>query len=351
MENIFEEFENTKSEELEYGYDAVYKADYFKYSQMEVKKLEWIWEPYIVRGNLNIIVGEGGVGKSYFTTWLLSAISKGEKVPFKDNNFSISNSILQNAEDDIGATILPRLLSNNADTDKIAFFNEIYEVFSIDDIDKLDKVLYELRPSIMVLDPIQAYIGNTNMNSAVEVRNVLKPLRELAERYNCAIVMLMHMNKNTGTNKATNRVMGSYDFIACCRSAILIENNPENPQEKLFIPIKTNLMKENEKNALSFKISDEGKIEWLENKGRINPDEILLQNNNIFDKNSSAKGFILGALSRGELSSEGLKDLVVNKGKISEKTYNITKASLRKEDTIINYQRDNKFYWSLNNEK
>ena len=348
MENIFEEFENTKSEELEYGYDAVYKADYFKYSQMEVKKLEWIWEPYIVRGNLNIIVGEGGVGKSYFTTWLLSAISKGEKVPFKDNNFSISNSILQNAEDDIGATILPRLLSNNADTNKIAFFNETHEVFSIDDINKLDKVLCELRPSIMVLDPIQAYIGDINMNSAVEVRGALRPLKELAEEYNCAIVLLMHLNKNTGTNKATNRVMGSYDFIASCRSAILIESDPDNPSEKLFIPIKTNLMKESEKNTLSFKITDEGSIEWLENKGRINPDEILLQNNNIVDKSNNAKGFILGTLSRGEISANELKNLVLSKGNITEKTYNITKASLHKDGIIKSYQKDGKFYWNLN---
>lgn len=351
MENIFEKVENTKKEKLEYEYNMVYSEDYFTYSQIEVKKLDWIWEPYIVRGNLNIIVGEGGVGKSYFTTWLLSAISKGDKIPFKDDNFCISNLILQNAEDDVGATILPRLLSNNADIDKIGFFNETHESFSIDDLCRLEKKLYELRPSIVVLDPIQAYLGDINMNSAVEVRNTLKPLKMLAEHYNCAIVMLMHLNKNTSTNKATNRVMGSYDFIACCRSAILIENNPENPQEKLFIPIKTNLMKESEKNTLSFKINEDGKIEWLENKGRINPDEVLLQNTNSVDKSSNAKGFIIGTLSRGELSSEELKDLVVNKGKIPEKTYNITKALLRKEDAIINYQRDNKFYWSLNNEK
>lgn len=141
----------------------------------------------------------------------------------------------------------------------------------------------------MIIDPIQAYIGDTNMNSAVEVRNSLKPLKELAEYYNCSIVLLMHLNKNTGTNKATNRVMGSYDFIASCRSAIMIESNPENPEEKLFIPIKTNLMKENEKNTLSFKINDEGKIIWLENKGRIDENELLSQSNSIADKSSSAK--------------------------------------------------------------
>ena len=202
----------------------------------------------------------------------------------------------------------------------------------------------------MIIDPIQAYLGDVNMNSAVEVRSVLRPLKELAEYYNCAIVLLMHLNKNTGTNKATNRVMGSYDFIACCRSAILIETNPENPEEKLFIPIKTNLMKESEKNTLSFKINEEGKIEWLENKGRINPDEILSQNNNTTNKGSNAKEFILGILSRGDISASNLRDLVVNTGNITEKTYNIAKASLHKEGIIKSYQSNKEFYWSLNKE-
>lgn len=47
--------------EVEYEglYDVVYKADYFTYSEMVVKQVEWLWEPYIVKGNLNIIVGDG----------------------------------------------------------------------------------------------------------------------------------------------------------------------------------------------------------------------------------------------------------------------------------------------------
>ena len=322
--------------------------NYYVFSQRKVKELEWLWKPYLIKGNLNIIVGDGGVGKSYFITWLLSAISKGSKIPFDEKNFVIGNSILQNAEDDPDATILPRLLANDADTDKIGFFNEEEKSLSIHQLERLESKLKELRPEVLVLDPIQAYIGDININSSVEVRNALKPLKILAQTYNCAIVMIMHLNKNNSVNKATNRVMGSYDFIASCRSAILIESNPQNPEEKLFIPIKTNLMKENEKNTLSYKINEQGKIEWLENKGRINADEILSQKNSFIDKNSNAKGFIIGALSRGDLGANELKELVMKKGKNTEKTYNISKASLHKENVINSYQKDKQFYWSLN---
>ena len=321
----------------------IIQEDYHTFSEREVKELNWLWKPYIIRGNLNIIVGDGGVGKSFFTAWLLSAVSSGGKVPFNYFNFDMERCILQNAEDDIDATILRRLRANGANTDNIGYFDEENNSFSIQQLDRLEKRLEKLRPAVVVLDPIQAYLGDINMNSSVEVRNGLKPLKLLAQKYSCAIIMIMHMNKNTGTNKATNRVMGSYDFIASCRSAILIENNPEDREERLFIPIKTNLMKESEKNTLAYKITDSGKIEWTANKGQINPNEILFENNNsTINKSDKAEQFILGILSRGEISGNELKDLAINFGKISEHTFNTTKLVLNKERKIRNYRKGKK---------
>src|SRR5690625_93622 len=107
------------------------------------------------------------------------------------------------------------------------------------------------------------------MNMANEVREALKPLKELAQKYNVAIIIIMHLNKNSATTKATYRTMGSYDFVAMARSVLLITENPENKSERLLIPIKTNIMKENEKRTLSYKINNNGVIEWLEDKGKI----------------------------------------------------------------------------------
>lgn len=326
------------------------QKDYYTFAEREVKEIDWLWYPYIVKGNLNIIVGDGGIGKSYFTSWLLSAISNGSKMPFSKYSFKRGYSILQNAEDDPDATILPRLLANGADTNKIGFFNEDKQVFCIQQLERLEERLEEIKPDVVILDPIQAYIGSVNMNAAVEVRNALKPLKILAEKYNCAIILIMHLNKNNDSNKATNRVMGSVDFTSACRSVILVAKNPDDPQEKLFIPIKSNLVKENEKNTLSYKIDDDGKIVWLENKGILDPDEILTQSNKGYDKKSFASGVILGALSRGEMKANEFKDVVINNSGISEKCYNETKARMVKENLIRFHQKNNAFYWKINKE-
>lgn len=323
------------------------ESDFITFDSRTPKEIDWLWKPYIVRGNINIIQGDGGLGKSYLITWLLSAISTGSQIPFSNENFKIGNSILQNAEDDIDATILPRLNLNGADCSKIGIINEEEKAFSIQQLERLEEKVKKFKPEVVVLDPIQAYLGNVNMNSTGEVREALKPLKIIAQKYNCAIILIMHLNKNAGVTKATHRTMGSIDFVSASRSVMLIAENPEKKEERLFIPIKTNLMKENEKRTLSFKITDRGIIEWKEDKGYINANDVLNQEENSFNKDSITKGFILGVLSKEDLTSTELENLVLEKGNISLKSYNITKANLRKEEKIDYYQKNKKYYWTL----
>lgn len=319
--------------------------DFYTFDERIPKEIEWLWKPYIVKGNINIIMGDGGLGKSYLITWLVSAISKGAKIPFSNNNFKQGTSILQNAEDDPDTTILPRLMLNDVDVSKIGAFNEENEFLEVQQIKRLEDRIKGFHPEVVVLDPIQSFVGNININSQNEVKNALKPLKQLAQKYNCAIIMIMHLNKNNAA-KASQRANGSTEFITSSRSVILITENPENSSERLFIPVKTNLMKEGEKNTLSFKINDKGVIEWIDNKGKVNADIILSSFETQDVLQSITKGFIIGALSRGDIYSNDFKDLALKNG-IKEKMYNITKATMKKEKIIDDYQKDKKYYWTL----
>ena len=325
--------------------------DFVTFDTRNPKTMDFLWKPYIVKGNINIIQSDGGLGKSYLITWLMSAISKGDKIPFSDESFSIGNCILQNAEDDIDATILPRLNLHGADTSRIGFINEEKKLFKVQDYKRLEEHIKSFKPVVVCLDPIQNFLGDINMNMANEVRNTLKPLKELAQKYNVAIILIMHLNKSSAITKATYRTMGSYDFVAMARSVLLITENPDNKSERLLIPIKTNIMKESEKNTLSFKINDKGIIEWLDNKGNIDPNEILGEADNGLSKYSLAQGFIIGALSNGDIPGKNLKDLALKEGNISEKTFNIARAELKKNNKIDSYQKEHQFYWTLKKDK
>lgn len=327
--------------------------DYITYDKVTPKDIDWLWQPYLVKGNINIIVGNGSIGKSFLIAWLSSAISKGDKMPFSEKRFEVGNSLLQDAEGCSETVNIHRLMANGAILERVGYIDEDKKSFKIQQLERLEKKIIKNKPQLVVLDPIQAYIGNVNMNAMGEVREALMPLKQLAERYNVAIVLIMHLNKNAGAGKAVYRISGSSDFANIARSVILIDEDPENSTQRLFIPTKNNLMKESEKHSLCYKITDTGAIEWLEDKGYIDPDTVLNQNDSFDVKNSITKGFILGVLSKGDILGNDLKDLAINKGKLSEKTFNIVKAQLRKDGIIDYYQKDKKFYWTLkpNNEK
>lgn len=319
--------------------------DFITFDTRTPKELEFVWYPLIVKGNLNIIVGVGGTGKSFLTCWLLSAITNGDKMPFSDRYFKKGNAILQNAEDDIDGTIVPRLIANKANRECIGYINEELKAFDIKQLKRLEEKIINFKPDIVVIDPLTSYLGGINMYVPNEVRDVLKPLKDLAQKYNCAMVFIMHLNKGNGS--ATNRVLGSIDFVSMARSVLLVAEDPTNSSQRLVLPLKTNLMKDSEKTALCYKINDNGAIEWIENRGNINADDILFQNENKFNKDNLIRGFILGALSKEDLSSNELENLVTKKGNISLKSYNVTKAMLRKEEVIDCYQKEKKYYWTL----
>lgn len=53
------------------------------------------------------------------------------------------------------------------------------------------------------MDPIQAYLGGgTDMNRANEAREITKHLAIIAEKKNCAIVLIGHVNKAGGIKAA-----------------------------------------------------------------------------------------------------------------------------------------------------
>lgn len=58
------------------------------------------------------------------------------------------------------------------------------------------------------------------------------------------------------------------------------------------------------------------------------------------------KGFIIGVLTQGDVLGTTLKDIALQNS-ISEKTYNVVKADMHKNNIIDSYQKDKQFYWTL----
>ena len=126
--------------------------------------------------------------------------------------------------------------------------------------ERLEEALAKTRAKVLILDPIQAYLGGgMDMNRANEARDMTKKLGALAEKYQCAILLIGHMNKASG-NKAAYRGMGSIDFFAVARSVLLVGRIEGEPNTRAVVQIKNNLAAFGHPKA--FTLSETG-FHWL----------------------------------------------------------------------------------------
>ena len=241
-----------------------------KMSEIQSKEVAWLWYPFIPYGKLTIIQGDPGDGK---TTLVLNIAAKLSKDEGLDSDMKLTEPltvIYQSAEDGLTDTIKPRLEAAGADCENISIIDESIKSLSMID-ERLEEAIIKTKAKLLILDPIQAYLGgNMDMNRANEARDMTKKLAALAEKYQCAIVLVGHMNKAAG-NKAAYRGMGSIDFFAVARSVLLVGRIEGEENIRAVVQIKNNLAGFGHPKA--FQLSEDGFL-WLGDY-EITADEVL----------------------------------------------------------------------------
>lgn len=205
------------------------------------KEVEWLWYPYIPYGKITIVEGDPGKGKTTLVLKLAAVLSRGLPLPCDDDREQEPIHIIyQTAEDGIDDTIKPRLEKAGADCSMIRVIDETDKELSMTD-DRLEQAIIETGARLIILDPIQAYIGATvDMHRANEIRPVLKHLGIIAEKHNCAIILIGHMNKASGS-KSTYRGLGSIDIQATARSVLLVARLRDKPNIRIMAHDKSSL--------------------------------------------------------------------------------------------------------------
>lgn len=205
------------------------------------KEVGWLWYPYIPYGKITIIEGDPGEGKTTLVFKLAAALSRGLPLPCDDDKeYESIHIIYQTAEDGIEDTIKPRLEKAGADCSMIRVIDETDKELSMTD-DRMEHAIIETGARLIILDPIQAYIGATvDMHRANEIRPVLKHLGIIAEKHNCAIILIGHMNKASGS-KSTYRGLGSIDIQATARSVLLGARLRDKPNIRIMAHDKSSL--------------------------------------------------------------------------------------------------------------
>ena len=295
--------------------------------EVQSKEVNWLWYPYIPYGKITIIQGDPGEGKTTLALRLAALLSKGEPLPYDTTEREPVKIIYQTAEDGLEDTIKPRLESAEADCTQIKVIDESEAALSMLD-ERIEKAIIEVGARVVILDPIQAYN---------EVRNVMAQLGRVAEKYDCAILLVGHMNKGSG-NKSSYRGLGSIDFQASARSVLIVGRIKDNPQVRVIVQDKSSLAPEGE--AIAFELDKENGFSWLGHYD-ISVDD-LLSGIPKEKKSEQAENLILEYLSKGKYPQKELVKKAQAMG-ISKRVLDEAKKALN----VQSVKEGSQWYWQL----
>lgn len=209
-------------------------------ADIQPQKVTWLWFPFIPKGKLTIIEGDGGIGKSWLTCAIATAISCGFGLPASEP-FEAGSVLFLSAEDGLADTMRPRLDAGGADVSRIYALNEPLTLDTIGLL-KLENAIIKYAPALVVIDPLFAFTGGkVDIHRANEARTITAPLAAIAERHGCAIVAVRHLNKARGGGNSNNAGLGSIDFQAAARSVLLVGKDPDDESKRALCQTKSNL--------------------------------------------------------------------------------------------------------------
>lgn len=216
------------------------------------ERVRWLWPGRIARGKVAVIAGHPGLGKSQISLSLAAVVTTGGRWPVDRTTCERGQVLIVSAEDDVSDTIRPRLEAAGADLSRCHVLDAVKAQepdgtvtrrgFSLTaDLPRLATKLAELGDvALVIIDPVTAYLGETDSHKAAEVRAVLAPLGEVAACHGAAVVCVSHLRKGGGGD-AILQVTGSLAFVAAARAAYIVTKDPQDPARRLLLPAKNNL--------------------------------------------------------------------------------------------------------------
>lgn len=208
----------------------------------------WIWQHWLARSELHLIAGAAGVGKTTLALKFAAIVSTGGTWP--DGTMCQPDGVvIWTGEDQIEATMLPRLRAAGADLRRVHFIGKAVdpqtgEVRPFDPASDLPQLMRALADAesvgLVVFDPITAAIS-ADSNKNGEVRRALVPIVNLAATYGAAVLGVSHFAKASENRNAADRVLGSVAFVAGPRLVMCAIRPDDEAKPRRLVRIKSNL--------------------------------------------------------------------------------------------------------------
>lgn len=302
------------------------------------EQIQWLWPGRIPLGKLTLLAGDPGLGKSLLSLDVAARVTRGAPWPDEREFQSPAGGVvLLSAEDDVADTIRPRLDAAGADVTKIYTLQAIspqpdtgQHQRPVDLGGDLHHVETAIRTipncRLVIIDPLSAYLGSADSHRNTEIRGLLGPLADLAAQQGVAVLAITHLRKGEGP--AIYRSTGSIAFVAAARAVWVVAQDKEDPERRLFLPLKNNLS--SRVSGLAYRIDETPTVIWESDPVTASADEALAWDSGPNPKSaiSEATAWLREALAEGEKPATKIKDDATAAG-IASRTLDRAKIALK----------------------
>jgi DNA repair protein RadA/Sms len=212
-------------------------TDPIRADRVKAEKVSWLWRERIPYGMLSVVAGRPDQGKGLFAAHVAAEASrKGIRVLYSA------------AEDSHGLMTRPRLEAAEAKLENIHLAR-----FTLPrDFTWLTEQVVKHRTRLIIIDPLASHLGGGVSRHSDNIRTVTGPLAALAERTNCAVIIVEHALKKVGAGShPLNAIGGSGSGLpAAARIAYLFGADPDDPDRRILAVAKCNIREKPE--AIAF---------------------------------------------------------------------------------------------------
>ena len=201
-----------------------------KHQDFQIYKLEeglqpqpeedWIIQDLLAKKWVMILYGEPGCKKTWTALDLGASVCQGDKwLDFR----TVQSKVLLVDEESGASRVLRRsgrVLRGHCIEHSENFIATSLHGFNLTTtkgIEDFNTLLNETKPDLVIMDLLSDFMLGAEENSVKEVNPVLHVLRDAAERHNCGIIAIHHVNRNGGY-RGSSAFKGKVDVMLLAKS-------------------------------------------------------------------------------------------------------------------------------------
>ena len=193
-----------------------------------IQNVSWLVEGLLPMGEVSLLGADGGTGKGIWQAQLIAYVTAGKTSGFFPLPPQQTGKVLLLAgEDDPGKVLKARLLAAGADMNRVLvltaddYFGKTGQPLTLKD-QALADFAAKAGPLLLIVDPLQSFLpADVEMASRNQMRSALLPLRAIAAKQGCAVLIVMHSNKKQGVSGRA-RLADSSDIWDMARSVLMM---------------------------------------------------------------------------------------------------------------------------------